>query len=179
MIRPILHAPNPILSAQARFVRLDEFGPKLAEFVDDMVETMYAAPGVGLAAPQIGDDRRIIVLDSGEHGDAPPRSRLRCMVNPEILHAGGAVTWNESCLSVPFLNVAVDRSRVLTVRWLSPWGNPNEETFSEFEAVIVQHEIDHLNGKVLFDRLGSFARQRYLQNREKLTKRVARRQQCP
>jgi peptide deformylase len=105
---PILSAPHPVLSAKARKVRPDEFGAELLRLLDDMAETMYAAPGVGLAAPQIGDSRRILVADPGFEGEEGARRKgvdLVYMVNPEIIEASATkIKWEESCLSVPDLS---------------------------------------------------------------------------
>jgi peptide deformylase len=160
-ILPILTAPHPVLESKAREVQPAEFGPDLQRFLDDMAETMYDAPGVGLAAPQVGDARRIIVVDSGEEGG----SGLLKMVNPVIAERSKEILhWNETCLSVPDLEVKVERSKRVLVRWVDAFGNPNEREFQNFEAVIVQHELDHLIGTVLLDRVSRFRKSRYMQD---------------
>jgi peptide deformylase len=161
-VLPILTAPHPVLSRKARPVAPDEFGEALDRVVSDMAETMYAAPGVGLAAPQIGDGRRVVVIDSGS--DGKKGSGLLRMVNPEIIgRSADTITWNETCLSVPELEVEVQRSRVVRVAWQDArTGARQEQEFEEFEAVIVQHELDHLLGTVLLDRVSHFRRSRYL-----------------
>lgn len=157
----ILVAPHPVLSARARSIRAEEFGPALARLATDMAETMYEAPGVGLAAPQVGDGRRLIVLDPSERKQRG--QRLFRMANPEVVEREGAITWNETCLSVPEVAVDVDRSFRVRVRWQDPEdGGAREGWFQEYEAVIVQHEIDHLEGTVLLDRVSFFKRSRYL-----------------
>ena len=99
-ILPILEAPHPILAKKSREVREDEFGVELHQFLNDMAQTMYAAPGVGLAAPQVGDSRRIIVVDPGNNDDGTPR-RLYKMVNPKIMSkSSDFINYEESCLSV-------------------------------------------------------------------------------
>lgn len=163
-ILPILTAPHPVLSGQARAVGNEEFGPDLVALCADMTDTMYDAPGVGLAAPQIGDPRRIIVVDSGEK----PGSGLLHMCNPEIVERSKeTITWAETCLSVPDLEVKVSRHKRIVVRWHTPSGEPMEQEFQNFEAVIVQHEIDHLLGTVLLDRVSRFRRSRYMQQRKR------------
>lgn len=156
---PILTAPHPVLAKKARDVKPDEVGPDLARLLSDMAETMYAAPGVGLAAPQIGDGRRIIVVDSGDeegHG-------LLKMVNPTITaRSQEVIHWRETCLSVPDLEVEVARARHLQVTWLDENGAEQKGEFHDFEAVILQHELDHLLGTVLLDRVSAFRRSRYL-----------------
>ncbi|MCB9681949.1 MAG: peptide deformylase [Alphaproteobacteria bacterium] len=156
---PILTAPHPVLEKKARDVRADELGPALDAFMSDMAETMYAAPGVGLAAPQVGDGRRFVVIDSGDDDG----SGLLKMVNPTIVaRSKETIPWRETCLSVPEFEVEVDRARHITVTWLTPTGEPREQDFHDFEAVIVQHELDHLVGTVLLDKVSRFRRSRYL-----------------
>jgi peptide deformylase len=159
-ILPILTAPHPTLAAKAREVDATEFGPSLLRLCEDMAQTMYDAPGVGLAAPQIGDGRRVIVVDSGEEGG----SGLLHLCNPEIVERSKeTITWAETCLSVPDLEVKVSRHKRIRVRWRTPMGEEREREFQNFEAVIVQHEIDHLMGTVLLDRVSRLRRSRYLQ----------------
>lgn len=158
----ILTVPHPVLSAQAHEVLDDEFGVGLLQRLSDMAETMYAAPGVGLAGPQVGDSRRIIVIDPGE--DDERGSRLHKMVNPRITRRSrDTITWGETCLSVPEFEVDVRRSRVVDVTWREPLdGAARTATFSDYEAVVVQHELDHLEGIVLLDKVSRFRRSRYL-----------------
>ncbi len=157
----ILTAPHPVLSASAREVRDDEFGPALKQLLSDMAETMYAAPGVGLAAPQVGDGRRIITVDSSDKENRG--KRLYKMVNPTIVERSKeTITWGETCLSVPDLEVDVVRANRIRVQWRDESGAKREEWFEEYEAVILQHELDHLAGTVLLDRVSSFRRSRYM-----------------
>lgn len=159
-ILPILTAPHPVLAKKAREVLPEEFGPELVKLCANMVETMVDAPGVGLAAPQVGDARRIVVVDSGlEEGS----SGLLQMINPTITaRSKEQIPWKETCLSVPELEVEVQRARHITVSWLTPEAQPRNQDFHDFEAVIVQHELDHLLGTVLLDRVSHFRRSRYL-----------------
>jgi peptide deformylase len=161
-VLPILTAPHPVLSKKAREVRPDEFGPALERLTSDMAETMYAAPGVGLAAPQIGDDRRVVVIDSS--GENREGTGLLRMVNPTIVaRSTETIVWNETCLSVPDLEVDVVRNKHIRLVWFDPGtGAQHDAEFHEFEAVIVQHELDHLLGSVLLDRVSHFRKSRYL-----------------
>lgn len=164
-VLPILTAPHPILEMKARDVQPDELGAELERHTSDMAETMYAAPGVGLAAPQVGDPRRIVVIDSGEDDGAG----LLRMVNPRIVaRSKELISWRETCLSVPEFDVDVDRARHVTVEWLTPTGEERRQEFHDFEAVVVQHELDHLVGTVLLDKVSRFRRSRYLTKVRKL-----------
>ncbi len=162
-ILEIIEAPHPMLEKKAREVRSDEFGGALKVHVSDMAETMYAAPGVGLAAPQIGDSRRIVVLDPGEKANRG--KRFFGMVNPRITERSNeTILWWETCLSVPELEVEVKRNKRITVVWQDALdGSEQTAGFEEYEAVIVQHELDHLEGTVLLDRVSGFKRRRYIQ----------------
>ncbi len=166
----ILTAPHPVLAARARPVADDAFGPALAVLLADMVETMYAAPGVGLAAPQIGDGRRIVVIDSGLDPDEGGHGLLR-MVNPTIVaRSEETIPWTETCLSVPELEVTVERSRSITVAWQDADGVSRETDLHDFEAVIAQHELDHLIGTVLLDRVSAFRRRRWVKQQKKVAR---------
>lgn len=168
---PILSAPHPVLSAKARPVRQDELGPALVQLLDDMAETMYAAPGVGLAAPQVGDSRRILVADPGFEGEEGQRRRgqdLVYMVNPEIIEASPTkIKWEESCLSVPDLSQNVERSDKIVIRFWGADGAVQERTYEGFSAVVMQHELDHLEGVTLLDRSSTLKRSRYMQKQKK------------
>ena len=163
----IIEVPDPVLEKVARPLKESEFGPELLAFTADMAETMYAAPGVGLAAPQVGDSRRVVVIDPGE-GDQKGK-RLFRMANPEIIERSQeTIRWDETCLSVPDLEVSKERSREICVTWRSPDGSHQKEWFSDFEAVVIQHELDHLEGTVLLDAVSGFRRRRYLTRRQRL-----------
>ena len=166
-VLPIVTAPALVLAKKAREVRPDEFGSALEKHVMDMVETMYDAPGVGLAAPQINDGRRIVVIDSGNHDGV--QSGLLRMVNPKIIRRSDeTIGWMETCLSVPELEVKVQRNLFITVSWMEPNGTPKEQDFEHYESVIVQHELDHLEGTVLLDRVSGFRRRRYMKRQKKV-----------
>jgi peptide deformylase len=168
----IITAPHPVLELRAREVEPDEFGPGLERHTSDMAETMYAAPGVGLAAPQVSDPRRILVIDPGEKAERG--KRYFALVNPKIVEVSDDfIPWNETCLSVPEFEVEVKRHRVITLEYQRPVdGSVQRETFSDYEAVIVQHELDHLAGTLLLDHASQLKRSRYLKRTQKLKKRL-------
>ena len=163
----IVIMPHPVLKMRARDVQEDEFGEGLVNLMSDMAETMYAAPGVGLAAPQVADSRRFVVVDPGTNGDRG--ARLFQMVNPVITsRSDETIRWRETCLSVPDLSVEVKRNKQITVEWRTPMGEPKSGEFEDYEAVIVQHELDHLDGVVLLERVSRFKRSRWLKRQKKL-----------
>ena len=165
-VLPIVEAPAAVLANRARDVLSSEFGTELEKFVADMAETMYAAPGVGLAAPQVNNGRRIVVIDSGNQEGV--RSGLLRMVNPKIVkRSKETIGWMETCLSVPELEVKVQRNLHITVAWIEPDGTEKEQDFEHYESVIVQHELDHLEGTVLLDRVSGFRRRRYMKRLKK------------
>jgi peptide deformylase len=168
----IITAPNPILSRRAREVRPDEFGDALAKLTSDMAETMYAAPGVGLAAPQVADGRRILVIDPGDREDTT--AQLYKMANPNIVERSKEMLdWPETCLSVPDFEVMVKRNRRVRVEWQDPTtGERIDKWFEGFEAVIVQHELDHLAGRVLLDHVSGYRRNRYIKKRKKAAEKA-------
>jgi len=167
-ILPILEAPHPVLSRKARAVQPEEFGSGLEILLSDMAQTMYAAPGVGLAAPQVGDSRRILVANLEGDEDAESQERLILMVNPEIIERSEeAITWEESCLSVPEYDLDVTRSRGIRVRWQDGMGGSHEDWFELFPAVVLQHEMDHLDGVTLLDHSSRLKRSRYIARQKK------------
>ncbi len=164
-ILPIIKAPHPLLKQISRPVRDDEFGPELRKRCEDMAETMYAAPGVGLAAIQVGDARRFVVVDPREKDEEGVRKSdgLRFMVNPSILSCSDVMmTWEEGCLSVPEFWEDLVRPEWAVLSYTTADGEPVEERFDGFSAVIVQHELDHLDGIIILDRVSRLKRSRYL-----------------
>jgi peptide deformylase len=147
-VRPILLYPDPTLRRVAQAV--GEFDARLRELVDDMAETMYDAPGVGLAAPQVGIEMRVAVVDV-EVGT--PASRLHVLVNPRILATEGRQTGEEGCLSIPGVTDSVDRPARVTVGALDVDGRPFELAAEGLLARAICHEIDHLDGILFVDRL--------------------------
>ncbi|MGH1457606.1 MAG: peptide deformylase [Paracoccaceae bacterium] len=156
MIRPILIHPDPRLKKQCDPVEdISDARRKLAK---DMLETMYDAPGIGLAAPQVGVLERLITLDCvKEQGEAPAPL---VMFNPEILAASDDTNvYEEGCLSIPEQYAEVTRPKEVRVGWIDMEGNPQERDFDGLWATCVQHEIDHLNGVLFIDHLKPLKRQ--------------------
>jgi peptide deformylase len=149
MVRTILHYPDPKLREKAKPVA--EVTPEIKKLVEDMAETMYAAPGVGLAATQIGEPHRIFVIDTANE-DEP--SQLRVFINPEILERHDAITWEEGCLSFPGITEEIDRAAKVRVRALDENGKAFELEAEGLLAVAVQHELDHLDGILMIDHMG-------------------------
>lgn len=161
MIRPIHKYPDDVLKRRA--VAVENIDGRLVEFLGDMAETMYAAPGVGLAAPQVGLSERAIVLDCDSEEDRKEgRGRgLIKLVNPEIVEAEGSIVWEEGCLSVVDFTSEVNRAARVLVRGYDP---DQKEVSLEAEgllAVALQHEIDHLDGKLFIDRISRLKRDLY------------------
>ena len=152
-IRNILHFPDPRLRQVAAPV--DTVDDEIRQVVDDMAETMYDAPGIGLAATQIDMHKRVIVIDI-----SPERDSLLVLINPEITAGEGEQTLEEGCLSVPGIYERVTRFEKITVRALDRDGKPFELEADELLAVCIQHEIDHLDGKVFVDYLSPLKQQR-------------------
>ncbi len=174
-ILEIIHAPDPRLSEKCRPVRPDEITDELRAFVSDMAETMYAAPGVGLAAPQVGDLRRFLVADpGGQDNDGKRGVDLLAMINPEIVDsAKEQYKAEEGCLSVPELWETFSRPRWVDVRWLDEHGETQQRRFEDFAGVVIQHEMDHLDGVTILQRVSRFKRSRYLRARKKARQRGA------
>jgi peptide deformylase len=162
---PLRYYPAPVLTTVA--TEITEFDDELAKLVDDMSETMYADNGVGLAAPQVGVSKRLLVMDCGDPDD-PEVALLYHFINPEILRKEGTIVWDEGCLSFPGLTVEVERAENVRVRAYDVEGHPFELELSGLEAVCVQHEIDHLDGITLIDRVGPIRRRVALQKWKKL-----------
>jgi len=144
-----LHYPDPRLREKGRHV--DAVTDEVKKLVDDMAETMYAAPGVGLAATQIGEPVQIFVVDTAEEG-AP--SDFRVFINPEILEREGDITWNEGCLSFPGVNEEIERAAKVRVRAQGRDGKTFELEAEGLLAVAIQHEYDHLQGVLMIDHMG-------------------------
>lgn len=149
MIRSIVLWPDPVLAARCTAIgAIDDEVRKLAA---DMLDTMYAAPGRGLAAPQVGVARRLFVMDTAwKDGEPAPV----VMVNPEIVaESADRATGPEGCLSIPGVTADVERAQAVTLRWMTLDGETREEALTGFDAICAQHELDHLDGIVTFDRV--------------------------
>ena len=171
MKRPILLHPDPRLKKASAPVA--DLTDELRTLADDMLATMYDAPGIGLAAPQVGVLSRLIVLDCvKEEGEAP---RPMAMFNPEITAASDETSvYEEGCLSIPEQFADVTRPKLVQVRWIDMDGNEQTEEMDGLWATCVQHEIDHLAGKLFIDYLGPMKRQMLTRKAKKLKKEKAR-----
>lgn len=156
----ILHFPDPRLRTVAEPVA--EVDDALRALIDDMFETMYEAPGIGLAATQVNVHKRLLVCDISEDHSEP-----RVFINPEILERRGEEEMEEGCLSVPGIYDRVQRAEWIRVRALDRDGQPFELEADGLLAVCIQHEIDHLDGKLFVDYLSSLKRQRIRKKLEK------------
>jgi peptide deformylase len=154
VIRPILFYPDKRLREPGKDV--EQFDAELHRLIDDMAETMYAAPGVGLAAPQLGIPKRLFIVDVATEDDGP--SDLRVFINPEIISAEGETIFNEGCLSFPGVREDIDRAERVTVRALDKDGKPFELEAEGLLAIAIQHENDHLNGELMIDHLSVLRR---------------------
>ncbi len=159
-ILDILHFPDARLRNVAKPVT--QVDDSVRQLIDDMFETMYKAPGIGLAAIQVNVARRVIVVDTSED-----RSQALALVNPEILDRQGEERMDEGCLSVPGIYETVQRAEKIRVRALDRNGEPFEMEADGLLAVCIQHEIDHLDGKLFVDYLSTLKRQRIRKKLEK------------
>ncbi|NOC85700.1 peptide deformylase [Ruegeria sp. HKCCD6228] len=171
MKRTILIHPDPRLKKVCAPV--SDLTDELRTLADDMLETMYDAPGIGLAAPQIGVLERLIVLDCiKEEGETP---RPLIMFNPQVIASSEETNvYEEGCLSIPDQYAEVTRPKVVDVTWMDEKGNLRQETFDGLWATCVQHEIDHLNGKLFIDYLKPLKRQMITRKMQKLKRERAR-----
>ncbi len=156
----ILEFPDPRLRKKAAPVEVVD--ATLRELIDDMFETMYEAPGIGLAATQVDVHRRLLVADVSQGKDEP-----HVLINPEILEQDGSAITEEGCLSVPGYYEEIERARHIVVRYLDRDGNEQEREYDGLLAVCVQHEMDHLEGKLFVDYLSEVKRQRIRKRLEK------------
>ena len=169
--RPILVLPDARLRAIAD--PIEKIDDSVKELARDMLETMYDAPGIGLAAPQIGEMKRIVVMDLAKDGEEPDPL---VMINPEILKfSDETVTTEEGCLSIPELYYDVERPAEVTVRYTDLEGKTVEKDATDRLAICIQHELDHLDGVLYIDYLSRLKRDRVLkkfQKADKLAKRA-------
>ena len=147
-VLPIIKLGDPRLRLKGEPV--DSFGKYLHELLDDLTDTMRDAPGVGLAAPQVGVQRRILVYDAGDG--------LVSLVNPQVFDRRGSEVDEEGCLSIPGLAFPVERALHIRVRGLDEYGKEVDYIADDFHARVVQHEVDHLDGVLFIDRLEPYVR---------------------
>ena len=163
---PILEYPDPRLRIRAE--RVTVVDDEIKQLVDDMFETMYSAPGIGLAATQVNVHKRIIVVDVSDERDEP-----YCLINPEIVSAEGRESYEEGCLSVPGLYDYVERPERIIVKALDRNGEPFELEADGLLAQCIQHEMDHLEGKLFVDYLSQLKRERIRKRYLKKARREA------
>jgi peptide deformylase len=163
-VRPIVRLGHPALRTRARAVLPDQIGdPEIQSLIDDLVETMHAAHGVGIAAPQVAAELQIFVYESMKHPDPVADIPLRVVINPMITPQERELAHDwEGCLSIPDLRGIVPRHPTVRVQGLDREGRPLDYLARGFEARIVQHEFDHLNGVVFLDRMRDFRTLSYI-----------------
>jgi peptide deformylase len=165
-VRRILTYPDTVLRERAEPV--SDIDGRTQQLIDDMSETMYKAPGIGLACNQIGEPCRIIIFDTSAK-DEP--NALVVVINPEIVEAEGVVVDEEGCLSVIDYQAEVRRAERVTVRGFNREGDPIELRTEGLPAIVLQHEIDHLNGVLFIDRISKLKRELYKRRLKKLLKK--------
>ncbi len=171
MKRTILIHPDPRLKKVCAVV--PDVSDAMRALADDMLETMYDAPGVGLAAPQIGVMERLVVLDCVKEDGEKPRPLV--MFNPEIISSSEETSvYEEGCLSIPEQYAEVTRPKEVEVAWMDWDGNAQREVFDGLWATCAQHEIDHLDGKLFIDYLKPLKRQMITRKMQKLKREMAR-----
>ncbi len=154
MILPVVAYGHPVLKKIAS--EIDRNYPDLGQFISDLFETMYASAGVGLAAPQVNRSIRIFVVDASPYADEHPElaNSKKVFINPEIIEESGEEwAYNEGCLSLPDLREDVTRKSIIRIRYNDENFNAREDTFDGILARVIQHEYDHLEGKLLVDRI--------------------------
>ena len=164
MIREIITYPNPLLKKISKEVV--EFDKNLHDFLDDMYDTMVAGNGIGLAAIQVGVDKRILIinlLDEGNEGDEEVQSKenLLEIINPKVLETSGSVTYQEGCLSVPKFYEDVQRYEKITIQYQDRDGNIIKKECDTLLSIAFQHELDHLDGKLFIDKLSYGKRKKF------------------
>ncbi|PPU75999.1 MULTISPECIES: peptide deformylase [Xanthomonas] len=168
-VLPIVEFPDPRLRTKAVPVDAAEVvSPAFQTLLDDMFQTMYEAPGIGLAASQVDVHKRFMVIDVSEEKNAP-----QVFVNPKILTRQGEQVYQEGCLSVPGIFADVSRAETITVRYLDRQGQAQELNTDGLLAVCIQHEMDHLDGKLFVDYLSPLKREMVRKKLAKLRKHVA------
>ena len=167
-LRPVLQFPDPRLKRKC--VPVTQVTDEIRALAADMLETMYDEPGIGLAAPQVGEAIRLIVVDTSWTEEDSERSPL-VLVNPEIVSREGTILWTEGCLSVPDYQAEVERAQRVRLRAQDLDGNAIEIDAEELQAVCFQHEVDHLDGMLFIDRISRLQRSLYVNKRRKELRR--------
>ena len=172
-LKSILIHPDPRLKSVADPISASEVDKALRRLADDMLETMYDAPGIGLAAPQVGVGKRLLVMDCVKEENTPPRPMV--LINPAVTWSSENLnTYEEGCLSIPEQYADVERPAEVEVIWIDLEGVTHTERFDGLWATCVQHEIDHLNGKLFIDYLKPLRRQIITRKMVKLKREQAR-----
>ncbi len=161
----IVQYPDPILKKKS--VPVQKVDKDTQKLIEDMFETMYAAPGVGLAAVQVGVLQRVLVIDVGRLEDGKRRPDPLAIINPVIVEREGKIEWEEGCLSLPEMVIPMERSKKIVVAGLDATGQPIKIAGEDLMSVAFQHEIDHLDGLLLVDRLSRLKRELYRKQLEK------------
>ncbi len=161
-IRRIYQYPEPVLRVKAK--RIEVFNDDLKELIADMAETMYDAPGIGLAAPQIGESIQLLITDIGDERE---EQRYKAFINPQIILSEGSQIDEEGCLSVPELTANVKRFKKIALVYQDEVGNEHKLEAEDRFAVVLQHEIDHLNGILFIDHLTPLKRNLYKKKMKK------------
>ncbi len=169
-VRKIFSFPDPILKTPT--LRVDVIDKDIKKLVEDMFDTMYAEDGVGLAANQIGEPLRVMVIDTTPKKESPPLKLV--LINPELIHAEGTIKYKEGCLSFPGLTVEVERYSKVRLKALNLEGEEKEYELEGFPAIVFQHELDHLNGITFIDRVNGLKRRLALEKYYKLQRQRSR-----
>ncbi len=165
-IKPIIYLPDPILRQQS--LAVERFDAELESFVEDMIETMYDAPGIGLAAIQVGVPRRMLVIDVAGKDDEP---NPQVFINPELVASGDGISiYEEGCLSIPDFYAEVERPESVTIKHLDRHGKQRVTEADGLLATCLQHEIDHLNGVLFIDHISKLKRDMVVRKFTKLAK---------
>ena len=155
--------PDPVLRECSKPAAWKD--PKVHQFIQSLIITLYDQPGgIGIAAPQVGITKRIILIDVSFKD---PTKRLEIMINPKIIHSDGELLSREGCMSLPEYTANIKRSAQVTAQWTDPKGGLQQRRFSGIEAICLQHEIDHLNGKLFIDRVASLKTEVFPRKRRK------------
>jgi peptide deformylase len=163
-LREVLKFPDPRLKNVSKPIeRVDD---ALRELARDMIDVMYDEPGIGLAAPQVGEAVRLFVIDTEWSDDGAERNPM-VMINPQIVERSGRISWEEGCLSVPDYSASVERDARVVLEAMDLEGNTIKEEAEGLRAVCIQHEIDHLDGILFIDRISRLKRSLYVKKRKK------------